>query len=113
MKTRSFLLSGLVILGLIIFPALVNAETSTFQKAFKKSVKYPAFASEKGAEGTVWVEIDVLPDGSMKVLESNHSCCPEMRDKVIKQLDGKKLKDYTPDMKGKHHIKIVFEIRED
>jgi hypothetical protein len=110
MKTRTFLVTGLMVFALVLTSAFAKAETATFSKALSKTVKYPTLASENHIEGTLWLSIDVDENGIMKIDQSNHSCCVKLHDEVIKQLDGKKLKNFKKDMAGNHKLKLVFRI---
>lgn len=110
MKTKSLLFAGLLIVGFLFQPFLSQANNADFKKALSKTVKYPAQASEKGLEGTIWVSIEVDQEGTMTVNQSNHACCDKLHDKVIDQLDGKKIKKFNENMVGTHNIKLVFDL---
>ncbi len=111
MKTRVILLAGLFLFGLIIFPSAVDAKTVTFKEAIQKTIKYPAQASEQGFEGTVWVHLNILEDGTIKVIETNHDCCKKLYQNVVAQLNGQKIKKFDSSMAGEHNLKLVFQIR--
>ncbi len=111
MKTNILITTAIFLLGFLFIPNLSTANTSTFKSAISKSIKYPAFASEKGLEATVWMEMTVLEDGTIDVKATNHVCCQEFLDQVVEQLDGKKIKKFDPTMVGEHHVKFVFSIK--
>lgn len=111
MKTRIILITTALLLGFLFSTNKVSAKTNTFSSAISKTIKYPAFASENKVEGTVWVSLMVADDGTMSVVESNHTCCAKLSDKVIAQLDGKKLKNFDDSMVGLHHVKLVFKLQ--
>jgi len=111
MKTRIILITTALLLGFLFSSNKTSARTNSFNTAIGKTIKYPAFASENKIEGTVWVSLMVAEDGTMSVLESNHTCCAKLSDKVIAQLDGKKLKNFDDSMVGLHHVKLVFRLQ--
>lgn len=110
MKTKTIIITALILIGFLFQTALAEAATVDFKKALCKTVKYPTNASENGMEGIIWVSIDVGEDGTMSINESNHNCCDQLHKNVVEQLDGKKLKKFDSTMVGKHNIKLVFEI---
>lgn len=112
MKTKSLLIAGLLVIGFLFQPIFSQANSADFKKAISKTVKYPAQASEKGLEGTIWVSIDVDEEGTMTVNQSNHACCDKLHKNVIEQLEGKKVKKFNESMVGTHNIKLVFDIQE-
>ncbi|NOR88017.1 MAG: hypothetical protein GQ527_10440, partial [Bacteroidales bacterium] len=92
MKTKILITAAIMIFGLVLQPSISNAateiESTSFKSAMSKTIKYPAFASENGLEGTIWVNLNVLEDGTIQVNATNYSCCKEFRDQVYTQLDG-------------------------
>lgn len=122
MKTKVLFITGLLLAAFLINPAITNAKTANaskeldsniavdFSKALSKTIKYPVKASENQIEGTIWVSIDVDENGLMSVEQSNHSCCDKLHDEVVKQLDGKKIKNFDDKMVGNHQLKMVFQI---
>lgn len=112
MKTKTIMIIALFLVGFLFQPVLAEAATVDFKKAISQTVKYPANASENGMEGTIWVSIDVDANGFISINESNHNCCDKLHDKVVEQLDGKKIKKFDESMVGKHNIKLVFDIQE-
>jgi hypothetical protein len=118
MRTKALFITGLLLAVFIVSPNISKAATedfsesytADFSKALSKTIKYPVKASENNAEGVVWVSLDVDENGIMKVDQSNHSCCDKLHDDVIKQLDGKKIKNFKESMIGNHKLKMVFQI---
>lgn len=110
MKTKILLTTAIFLLGLVLVPNLSKAETIPFKKAIAKTVKYPAFASEQGIEGIVYIAMNITDEGIIEVKETNYSCCKKFVDKVIKQIDGKKMKSFSPEMAGLHNVKFDFSI---
>jgi hypothetical protein len=110
MKTKTLLVSGLMLFTFLLSTAFAKAEPVSISKALAKTVKYPTKASENHVEGTIWLSIDVDENGIMKIDQSNHSCCDKLHDEVVKQLDGKILKNFKEGMAGNHKLKLVFRI---
>ena len=111
MKTRTIIIIALFLIGFLFQPVLAEAAVVDFKEALSQTVKYPAKASENGMEGIIWVSLDIDANGIMSVKESNHNCCDKLHEKVVKQLNGKKIKKFNETMVGKHNVKLVFDIQ--
>jgi len=110
MKTKILIITALIIAGFVLQPFSSKAIAIDFKEALSKTIKYPAFASENSLEGTIWLCLEIDEDGQMTVKECNRSCCQKFLDEVVKQLDGKKIKEFEPSMVGEHNIKMVFQL---
>jgi hypothetical protein len=110
MKTNMIIITAIFLLGFLIIPNISKAETSSFKSAISESVKYPSFASKKGLEAIILIQMAVAEDGTIAIEQTNQSCCQEFLDKVLKQLDGQKIKRFSSEMVGIHYVKLVFNI---
>jgi len=110
MKTNMIIITAIFLLGFLLMPNLSKAEKSSFKSAIEESINYPAFASEKGLEAIILIQMTVAKDGTITIEQTNQSCCLEFLDKVLKQLDGEKIKSFSSEMAGTHYVKLVFNI---
>jgi len=73
-------------------PAAKIAATKAVAEFLQDEIDYPAFASERNIECTVYVDITVNKDGSLKVNQAN--CKAEcMKDYCVKAIEEAKSKD--------------------
>jgi len=120
MKTKVLIITSIFLLGLFLKPelsfakkkSLTKTEQNDFKKAISHTIKYPTFASEEKIGGTIWIQMTVSEEGIMSIEASNYSCCEEFIENVKKQIDGKKIKKFKPNMVGVHHVKFSFTIEE-
>lgn len=78
-------------------PAAKIAATKAVAEFLEDEITYPAFASETNIECTVYVDITVNEDGSLKVNEANckANCMKEYCTKAIENAKSKDLKKYA------------------
>lgn len=103
MKTRIAILT--MLLGLFITstafagePVLrTQAATQAVAKVLEDEINYPAFASETNLECTVYVDITVNEDGTLKVNNANckADCMKEHCVKAIEEAKSKDLKEFA------------------
>ena len=107
MKTKINFSSIMLILAIVVMPIFSQATTTSFKTSILKTIKHP---SSNNQEGIVWLNISVDTNGKCRVNYSNHDCCQELSNSLIKQIDGKTLKDFNSSMIGEHNIKFIFRI---
>jgi len=89
MKTKFACLVFALILGIgSAFATVPDSASIKMQpaKEIKAAIGYPAFAIDQGVEGTVYVRLVILEDGSVNILEahcSNNDLLRFVVDKVI------------------------------
>ncbi len=103
MKTRIAILT--MLFGLFITTSAFSAEplprkelaTKAVAKVLENEITYPAFASERNLECTVFVDLTVNKDGTLKVNGANckADCMKEYCIKAIEEAKSNDLKEFA------------------
>ena len=104
-------LAGTAFAGEPVVPAIKVEATKAVAEFLKDEIDYPAFASERNLECTVYVDLTVNEDGTLKVNQAN--CKAEcMKDSCIKAIEEAKSKDLKKYAGQDVIIKIDYKLYE-